>query len=451
MRAVLVKPSWEYPITKKEHTYNRCWPPLDLLNCGAILEEQGHDVRVIDAQAERLSPDELAERIGSADVAIVTSSALDRWQCPNLELEPVFAVTRAIRDRCQQIFLTGFHGTVEPEAMLNLTEADALLMGEPEDTVRRLGAGEPLETVPGIAFSRDGTLQQTGPAGPVDMTSLPVPAFHLIDARRYNYEVLGPRFMVLEGVRGCPYPCTYCSRVIQGKPLRRKSVEQIGREVETAVREHGVRNIYFIDLEFTACRDIAEGISRYIIDRKIPVRWCCQTRTDWIDEPLLKLMKEAGCRLIHYGVETGNERIADLIKKKVTVQEQREGVLLTKSLGIETLCFFLLGYPGETEEEMRETIRFAKELNPTYASFHHVAPYHGTPLYDDWKRTANGNGLELFPVFSGSPEQKQQVDDLVKQAFWEFYVRPRYIASRLFRGSPASLWRQFRLFAGYVR
>jgi radical SAM superfamily enzyme YgiQ (UPF0313 family) len=251
--------------------------------------------------------------------------------------------------------------------------------------------------------------------------------------------------MVLEGVRGCPYPCTFCSRTIQGKPLRRKSVEQLGNEVEIAVRRHGVRNIYFIDLEFTASRELAEGISRYIIDHRISVRWCCQTRTDWVDEPLLRLMKRAGCRLIHYGVETGSERIAALTKKKVTVQQQREGVLLTKRMGIDTLCFFLLGYPTETEEEMRETIRFAKEINPTFASFHRISPYHGTPLYDG----LNGDARGLFPTFAGTPEQQEKVDALVKQALWEYYLRPRYIASRLRRPSPSGWWHQFRLFAGY--
>jgi radical SAM superfamily enzyme YgiQ (UPF0313 family) len=158
-------------------------------------------------------------------------------------------------------------------------------------------------------------------------------------------------------------------------------------------------------------------------------------------------MKRAGCRLIHYGVETGSERIAELIKKKVTVAQQRDGVLLTKRVGIETLCFFLLGYPTETEDEMLATIRFAKELNPTYASFHRISPYQGTPLYDQ----LNGEASGLFPTFLGTPQQQDAVDELVKKAFREFYLRPRYIASRLFRASPASLWRQLRLFAGYFQ
>jgi radical SAM superfamily enzyme YgiQ (UPF0313 family) len=279
------------------------------------------------------------------------------------------------------------------------------------------------------------------------MTALPVPAFQLVNLRHYQYEILGSRFMVLEGARGGPYPCTFCSRVMQGKRLRCKTVAQLGREVEVAVGQFGVRSIYFIDLEFTASRELAEGISQYVLDHRICVRWCCQTRADQVDEPLLRLMRRAGCRLIHFGVETGSPRIAELCRKKISVEGQLRGVEVAKRVGMETLCFFLLGYPGETAAEMQETIRLAKQLNPTYASFHRISPYPGTRLYDDFA----GQTEELFPVFAGSPEERQAVDRAVRQAFRSYYLRPRYIFSRLTRGSPLSLWRQLRLFAGYLR
>jgi len=468
MRIAFVKPSWHYPITHAEHTYNRRWPPLDLLNCAAIAEAQGHDVQVVDAHAEGLPPEAVADRVGAADMTFVTSSALDRWQCPNLELAPVTAVTECLRSvpraacppvSCSpalahtppvahsRLFLTGFHGTVEPEAMLKMTGVDAVIRGEPEDTVRDLAGGTAIEETAGLTFTRGGEVVTTPDRPPVDLTALPVPAFHLVDPKRYRYEVLGPRFMVLEAARGCPYACTFCSRVIQGRPLRRKTVEQVGREVERAVGEHGVRSIYFIDLEFTASPDLAEGISRYILDGGLRVRWCCQTRADLVSEPLLRLMKRAGCRLIHYGVETGSERIAALMRKGASIEAQTAGVQLTKRLGIETLCFFLLGYPGETEEEMSRTVRLARALNPTYASFHRISPYQGTPLYD----ALGGSADDLFPAFAGSAEERRVVDRAVRRAFRKYYLRPRSMLSRLMRSSPPSLWRQVRLFAGYLR
>ncbi len=136
--------------------------------------------------------------------------------------------------------------------MLDLTGVDGVIRGEPESTVGDLAAGCDWLATPGLTFRRDGQVVSTAERPPLDMTTLPLPALHLLDLRHYSYEILGPRFLVLEGSRGCPYPCTFCSRVIQGKPLRQKTVEQLGREVETAVRKFGVRNIYFIDLEFTA-------------------------------------------------------------------------------------------------------------------------------------------------------------------------------------------------------
>ncbi|OHB73716.1 MAG: hypothetical protein A2V70_00320 [Planctomycetes bacterium RBG_13_63_9] len=446
MQIVLAKPCWRYPIAGADHTYNRRWPPLELLNCGAILERDGHDVRLVDAQAEGLSPEQVAHRVGTPDMVLVTSSALDRWQCPTLELDPLLAVIGQLREQVGRLLLTGFHGTVQPDAMLKLAGVDAVIRGEPEETLREVVAGRPWQQTPGLTFLHDGETVHTPDRPPLDMTTLPVPAFHLLRLKHYEYEILGPKFMVLEGARGCPCACTFCSRVIQGRKLRRKTVEQLGREVEIAVGQFGARNVYFIDLEFTASRELAEGICRYILDQRIRVRWCCQTRADQVDEPLLRLMRQAGCRLVHFGVETGSPRIAELTRKNISLQQQRDGVAMAKRMGMETLCFFLLGHPGETDEEMHETIRLARELDPTYASFHRVAPYQGAALYQQCGGDTTG---DLFPAFAGSQAQRRKVDRLVRRAIWSYYARPRYVVSRLLSSSPRSLWRQLRLFLGY--
>jgi radical SAM superfamily enzyme YgiQ (UPF0313 family) len=445
LEIVLVKPCWQYPIAGADHTYNRRWPPLELLNCAALLEADGHRVRIVDAQAERLAPQQVAARVGKVDLICVTSSALDRWQCPTLELAPLWTLVEHLRPCSRQLVLLGFHGTVQPEEMLIRSGVDAVVRGEPEPTVRELAAGGAWERTLGLTFLRDGRPVSTADRPDIDLTTLPVPAFHLIDPRHYQYEILGPRFLVLEGVRGCPWPCTFCSRVIQGKRLRRKTAAQLGREVEIAVRQFGVRNLYFIDLEFTASAELVRGLCEHLLAERIAVRWCCQTRADLVDEPLLRLMKRAGCRLIHYGVESGSPRILELSRKHTTLEQQRAGVRLTQRLGIETLCFFLLGYPGETAAEMQQTIRFARELNPTYASFHRISPYPGTPLYDQF---APGSG-ELFPAFAGADSERRHVDHLVRKAIWSYYMRPGYVVSRLLHASPRSLWRQLRLFAGY--
>jgi len=537
MDIVLVKPCWRYPISGADHTYNRRWPPLELLNCAALLEAAGHRVRLLDAQAEGLSPEQLGRRVGAAEVALLSTSALDRWQCPSFQLEPVRAAAEQLRPRAARLFVTGFHGTVAPELILRMTAADAVIRGEPEAVVCRLVESERFEDVPGLTFwahgqhgaeaehphspaqaetqgaippspsskgkegenrlptshfagqggersepdegtpeSDSGGLSDeqllpsaltpgcsskprgeqgepqnrrvvsTPDADPVELNTLPVPALHLLDLRHYHYEILGSRFVVLEGSRGCAAACTFCTRLMLGKRRREKTPERLADEVKQAI-ELGARNIYFIDLEFTARRAFVEEFCRLMLHRRLRVRWCCQTRTDQVDAPLLKLMRRAGCRLIHYGVETASPRVAALMRKPIRWEVHQRAIELTHAAGMETLCFFLLGYPGETVEEMEQTIRMARQLNPTYASFHRVSPYPGTPLYE---QSASQSG-EPFPAFAGPPERQELVDRLVRRAIWSYYVRPRYFLGRLLRGSPVSLWRQLRLFAGYFR
>jgi len=114
MRILLVRPRWPYPVGYGESTYNRIWPPLSLANCAALLTKAGFDVAVVDAHALRLSPGQVARRAEGADGVFVTSSSLDRWQCPNSNLTPVVETVRALVSRTDEVYVIGFHGTVAP-------------------------------------------------------------------------------------------------------------------------------------------------------------------------------------------------------------------------------------------------------------------------------------------------------------------------------------------------
>jgi len=449
MHITLVKPSWEYPISAADSTYNRVWPPLELLNCAAILRGDGHDVDVIDAHAERLPPERVGERTRGADLVVLTTSALDRWQCPPLQLAPVVATAEAIRPVVGKLALTGFHGTYAPERMLAMTGADLVIRGEPEMTVRELAVGTSPEDILGLS----GQDFSTSDRPLLDLTELPMPAFDLIDPRRYDYEILGRQFALLEGSRGCRFDCAFCSkRTMMGTGMRVKSPDQLAEEVDEVVRL-GFRSAYFIDLEWTANRELVESISRHILDRRHKLRWCCQTRADLVDPPLLKLMRQAGCRLIHFGVETGSPRIAKEMRKAIKVERQVEAVAAARRAGMETLCFFLFGFPGETDEEMDATVALARRIGPTYASFHRITPYPGSGLFDEYLHAGKSADDEsiIIPEFHGDEERQADIDRRVRQAIKGYYLRPGYICKRLISASPAMLWRQFRLFLGYMR
>jgi hypothetical protein len=170
-----------------------------------------------------------------------------------------------------------------------------------------------------------------------------------------------------------------------------------------------------------------------------------------VDAELLKRMKRAGCRLIHFGVESGSQRVLDSTNKKITLEAIRRGIRLTKEAGIETACFFMFGFPGERASEMEETLAFAKELNPTYASFHAVTPYPGTSIGQVAKPLQNGPDGEMsFPPYCPDHDPLF-LDAMVRRAYLSYYLRLSYILSRLKQGDPSSLIRQIRLFLGFTR
>jgi anaerobic magnesium-protoporphyrin IX monomethyl ester cyclase len=402
--------------------FSRPWAPLDLLNCAAILRRAGHQVRLLDYRAGAVSDASRDEAVAAADRIVVTTTPLDRWQCPTLDTEATFRFLRGFPGA--KTWVSGTHGTMRPEWMLERSGAAGLLIGEPEAAILDV-AEAPEAAGPGMAVMREGRLVAER-AAPVDMTTLPVPAFDLLDIRRYHYQLIGDRFLILETARGCPFGCTFCSREMYGKPVRRKTVDQVVAEIERALVDTGFRHAYFIDLEFTFHREPVVSLCEQILRHGWTFRWTCQTRFDQIDEELLRLMKRAGCRLIHFGVETGAERHVKALRKGLKLQQIRDQHALVQRSGLETALFFLLGHPGETEDEQRATIELACDLNPDYASFNIASPYPGTRFHE-----LAGSFEEPFPPFDHHSHALDALDRMRRRALQRFYLRPAYVMSRL--------------------
>lgn len=453
MKVVLVNPGHASMVNSRGRIYNRVWPPLDLATAAACLIEDGVDVSIIDANAERLSPAAVAARARGADQAFVTSSSLDRWQCPTLDLRPFLSTISALRAEVPNVYALGSHGTVRPAEILGMTGVTAVVRGEPEATVRDIATGASLDRIPGVT--------RAGPEGPVHhpdrpslpMTSLPPPAWHLLPMDRYHYEVLGSNFTLFEMSRGCASSCSFCLLDTYGAGVRRKPLDRMLREIEIAVVQHGVRHAYFIDLEFTVLRRQVMELCLALIDARYPLTWCCQTRLDLVDEELLTLMKRAGCRLIHAGVEAGSDRVLAQTNKDLTLVDVRQGLARIHAAGIETACFFLLGLPGATRQDADDIIRLAIELAPTYPLFHVAVPYPGTVTYDDVSvhSQARFSDDSVFPEAIVGPLTLAELKSLTRQAYLRYYLRPSYVGSRLRRGDWGLLWRQARLFTGLLR
>lgn len=381
MKVLLCKPYWNYPYDRGEHTYNRVWPPLCLANYAAILEREGHEVKILDAHALRIKPQDIGRHVEGFDAVFVTSSTLDRWQCPNIDISTFLETVASVKASGQDVYLLGYHGTVAPDGILKQTRANAVIRGEAEMTIVDLCAGRPLNDIKGITYFDGERIISNPDRENIDLKTLPLPALHLLDMRRYEYEVLGGDFGLFEIGRGCKWSCKFCNKLMYEPVFRVKSIEQIQQELSVAIERYGIKTGYFIDLEFLSKKDLVEEVCDFLIEQGYDFRWCCQTRADSLDGRIVEKMKRAGCQLIHMGVESGLQKFLDLSGKNTTEEKLRRGVALCQEAGIKTLAFFMLGLRGETARDREDILTFATKLNTDFVSFHKVYPYISSNIY----------------------------------------------------------------------
>jgi anaerobic magnesium-protoporphyrin IX monomethyl ester cyclase len=451
MKILMINPFQSHLVNKRGNIYNRVCPPLSEANCAALLEGEGHNVVLIDANAERLSPAEVVSRASGFDKIFITSSPLYSWQCPPIDLAPFLSYVKALRKVSNEIYVIGVHGTVRPQEMLELTGAKAVIRGEPEFTVLDICRNSDLSKIRGLSFLTDGGLVDNDPRDPLDLETLPMPSFHLLPMKKYFYEVLGRNFVLLEASRGCLSRCSFCLRTMHGNSVRVKSARKLIDEIETVIEKYHVRNAYFYDLEFTFNRGLVEEVCDHLIRKKYDFKWTCQTRFDLIDEELLGKMQRAGCDLIHFGVEAASDKALRALGKGITVDKIQAGMKMMKKLNMRSACFFLIGAFDSTEKDVQEIIKFSMKLNPTYALFHIAIPYPGTKFYEDVSENGGFfSDSNIFPEAYVGKMPLEKIKTLTRNAYIKYYLRPRYILSIIRRGQLKYLYRQVKLFYGFI-
>ena len=438
-RVLLVNAHWGALFSGKVRRYNRRFAPLSLLNAAALLRQDGAEVSLWDA---RVHPEKRVGLHSAYDRIFVTLSSLDRWQCPNTDLEAMDRFLEGFpRDR---LVLLGAQATVQPEVLLRRTGAKALIVGEPEDTIRRMVASpEEWSGMPGVAMLEEDAMVMGPPSPSLDLTSLPMPAFDLIDFADYQYEVLGTNMGVLELTRGCPWRCNFCLLAMYDKKYRRKRVTQVMEEIQMAM-SRGMRCAYFHDLEFTLDPELVTALCEALIEQDVGLEWTCQTRADTVTPELLSLMKQAGCTLIHFGVESGSARLLSTTNKRQSQKAVMDAVGWAHDVGMRTLCFFLLGLPTETRSEMDQTLDFARKLGPTYASFQAATPYPTTPFHTEKSFDAD------FPDAFDGPLNSEELRALARRFTMSYHLRPRYWWQRVRNTTARSAGRELGLMARYL-
>jgi len=418
--------------------------PIYLAYLVAVLEKAGFEVEFLDAVLEELSINDFAEEVKEIDPEMVI------LECSTPSIEYDLSSAKAIKKILKKAFvvLVGSHPTFFHEKIISENEAiDVICRGEFDFTVRDvaliLSQQGDLRGVKGITY-RDGGSIHVNEDRPLiqNLDELPFPARHIVKSKHYRQGTFaGKHCTTMVSSRGCPYHCTYClwPGTLYGHHFRARSPLNVVEEIKEVVRDYYIDEIYFDDDSLALDRKRILEICRLIRERHLKVEWISQCRADSMDEEVVESMKQAGCRYIRFGVESGSQRILQAMKKGVTLDKIKRAFDLCRRMGIKTQAFFLFGIPGETQETIRETIEFAKELRPDSAQFAVVIPHPGTELYricqdngwlkyNSWEDFSAGNCLIETELLS-----RREIERARIQAYKEFYFRPSYILATALR------------------
>jgi len=373
-----------YPFIRRSIDRSRFrFPPLGPAYVAASAREAGHDVRLLDCTF--LRRDEALRMALAANAEVVGIS------CMATMLDDCRWFAERLRGRCRLLVAGGPLPTCEPEAFLG--HFDAVVRGEGEATMVELLAahesGADIGAVPGVVTPRTaGAGDAPAPAPPrafaPDLDRLPFPARDLLPNAayiRHGRRRYGSSVTTVMSTRGCPFACEFCSNVVFGESYRARSPVSVVDEVEQALAL-GYDRISFADDVFTLERERVIAICAEIRRRGLRFPWECLARVDSVDEPLAREMRRAGCTRVYFGIESGNDDVLRLMNKRITAAEARAAVEAAHRAGLEVGAFFILFYPGETDDTVLETLRFAGSLPLEYLGLSMPYPLPGTALHE---------------------------------------------------------------------
>lgn len=351
--------------------------PLGILYLAAILEKAGVPVKCKDERIH--SEEEIRQAVGETDV--VGFSAMTPY------IERAFEWARHAREQGKMTIIGGPHATVDPHATLESKLFDVVFIREAEITIQEawpvLFDKEKLRKVNGVAFYDEAGEKVVTPERPfnLELDTLPVPARHLLPMDDY-FRLNRERLVYVYTSRGCPYSCVFCQKKVYGRKFRARSNDDICDELEELKRDYDPGAILFIDELFTCQPKRVYALCDEIVRRKLELNWCCETRVDRIDFPMMMAMRRAGMRRMYFGVESGSPASLKTLNKKFTVEQVIKTLKAARRANIWTKIFLIFGTPNETIEDIELTAKMLRQAHPDMVRSALFNPLIGSPSFD---------------------------------------------------------------------
>ncbi len=452
MKVLCLNPPSKYSTNVARDLFYGCWckgkriagqlfPPLNLLYVATVLKNEGHDVSVLDAQAERKDFTAVAKDIEKEkpEVLFIPTSTM------NIKEDSALLQEYKKVNPGMITVAFGSHINFDPKQSLDLGGVDYGIAREPEAVIKNLvnalARGNPVDDILGISYIKNGKLRINPPAPFIaNLDDLPVPDRSYIKDFVYFSPLVKkiPWTNALTS-RGCPGKCNFCtSPYFYGQSLRFRSAESVVAEMEYLLSQ-GYKEVFYRDETFTAHQPRLKKICELILEKGINISWLCNARIDTLNrnKETLALMKKAGCHLVKIGVESGSQTILDNIRKGIKVEDTIKVFRWMNEVGMESHAHMMLGCPGETKETVNQTIEFIKMIKPTTVTFNAFTLFPGTPMYEEIKAkvpTLDGAEHDTIREHSVgdhsevySELSEEEVGSAVRRAYKEFYLRPAYV------------------------
>ncbi len=436
MKILLVSPP---TISAIQAVIGTTGPPLGLAYLASIAREKGNEVRIVDALAEGINLKSVEKIISSYSPDIVGLTSTTSM------VPDAYEVARTVKEISGNIkvIMGGPHATFTPEITLSESpDIDYVVRGEGESIFSNLldffSGRKDLKDVRGISFRNGSGVFNSPPESLIrNVDTIPEPALDLLPMKKYK--VGKSEFGTIVTSRGCPYNCMFCSSSLQfGKVWRGHSAERVLRELETLRYKYGKKEIEFLDDTFTLNMRRATALTDMIRKEGLDISWSASARVNLFNREIADSMKKAGTHTVYFGIESGVQKTLDFIGKGINLQMAATSIRNAREAGLRSLGSFIIGFPEDTEDDVKKTIAFSKKLGVSFAQFTVATPYPGTRLWDyarehnllttgDWRKFTT-----LTPVMKLRNFTNQGILRWLQKAYIGFYMRPLFLMKDIF-------------------